>query len=386
MNKHYENTKTYDDIQLAENIEVEDKDSSKQNYSLKRKELEKTKISKQTWSVRELYQKMNSNILNLEPEYQRDVIWQHDKQIAFIESLLMGIVVPPLYFVEIPGNGPLEPTKYEVVDGKQRLYSIKLFLNSDLKLRERYLEYYGDIYSEKNFQELSEEYDEEMDDFASQTLDIYVITASSPESTKYDIFSRLNKGSAALRVNEIRKAVYHSELIKYIEKYIEEKRKNDKERYTRLFSKNKMLRYEDYGIFYKAVTFYLKINEKEREVEEYNSRPRELINKVLSNFQKNKIAVTQYNIDDIPLEKILDSTMEILEFFDNNNANSNAQYYLECCIKIAVDSPTTFDSIKESIKNDEAILETFIKSKATTSNVNKRIGRVYSLRDEFDEK
>lgn len=386
MNKDYENTKTYDDLQLAENIEVEDKDSSKQNYGFKRTELEKTKISKQTWSVRELYQKMNSNILNLEPEYQRDVIWQHDKQIAFIESLLMGIVVPPLYFVEIPGNGPLEPTKYEVVDGKQRLYSIKLFLNSDLKLRERYLEYYGDIYSEKSFQELSEEYDEEMDDFASQTLDIYVITASSPESTKYDIFSRLNKGSAALRVNEIRKAVYHSELISYIEKYIEEKRENDKERYTRLFSKNKMLRYEDYGVFYKAVTFYLKINEKERKVEEYNSRPRELINKVLSNFQKNKVDVKQYDINDIPLKKILDSTMEILEFFDNNNSDANAQYYLECCIKIAVDSPIIFDSIKESIKNDKTILETFIKSKATTSNVNKRISRVYSLRDEFDEK
>ena len=46
----------------------------------------------------------------------------------------MGIVVPPLYFVEVPGDGPLEPTKYEVVDGKQRLNSIDTFVNNNLRL------------------------------------------------------------------------------------------------------------------------------------------------------------------------------------------------------------------------------------------------------------
>lgn len=363
--------KQYEDIQLAENIDAGD--SLEQNYDFKRKELEKTKISKQTWSVRELFQKMDSKVLDLDPEYQRNIVWKREKQIAFIESLLMGIIVPPLYFVEIPGNGPLEPTRYEVVDGKQRLYSIKQFLSSKLPLKERYLEYYGDIYSEMNFTELSDIYSEEMDDFASQTLDIYVITASSPESTKYDIFSRLNKGSAALRVNEIRKAVYHSELIEFIEKYIKDSRDDNEERYTKLFSPVKRQRYEDYGVFYKAVAFYLNIDEEKKIVKEYNSRPRELINNTLASFQKNKGNSEQRKITDIPLKQILDNTIKILEFFDD----INAPYYLECCIKIAVNNSEIFDSIKEDIKKDREILDTFVKSKATTSNVNKRIESLF---------
>ena len=164
------------------------------------------------------------------------------------------------------------------MDGKQRLNSIAVFLRSELKLCERYLEYYGDLYADKTFIELSNEFSTEMDDFASQTLDIYVITSSSPESTKYDIFSRLNKGSAPLRVNEIRKAVYHSPLITEIDAFIRDEQKNDNERYCNLFSKAKIERYEDYGIFYKAIAFYLSVDEENLVVKGYNSRPRELIN------------------------------------------------------------------------------------------------------------
>src|SRR3712207_4241101 len=93
-----------DDIQLAENYDIEESEVIN-NYSLKREELAQTKISKQTWSIRELYNKIQKGELDLNPDYQRNVVWNPEKQIAFIESLLMSIIVPPLYFVEIPGKG-----------------------------------------------------------------------------------------------------------------------------------------------------------------------------------------------------------------------------------------------------------------------------------------
>lgn len=364
-----------EDNQLAENKEIEESDITKQNYITKRSELDKTKITKQTWSVRELYQKIINKELDLEPEYQRNIVWKPEKQISFIESLLMGIVVPPLYFVEVPGKGPLNPTRYEVVDGKQRLNSIAVFLRSELKLREQYLEYYGDLYADKTFSVLSNEFSTEMDDFASQTLDIYVITSSSPESTKYDIFSRLNKGSAPLRVNEIRKAVYHSPLITGIDAFIRDEQKNHNERYCKLFSKAKIERYEDYGIFYKAIAFYLSIDEENLVVKGYNSRPRELINTVLASFQTGKGNNNYRKVEDIPLLDILNKTIQLLEYF----GGENEVYYLECCIKPAVDRTDKFNEIKSLIKDNEDIKSTFVKSIATTSNVNKRIEIVYSL-------
>ena len=368
-----------EDIQLAENINTDyvDEASAEEIYKIKREELNRTKIAKQTWSVREIINKIKSGFLDLDPDYQRNVVWPIEKKVAFIESLLMGIVVPPLYFVEVPGDGPLEPTKYEVVDGKQRLNSIATFVNNNLKLLKKHLEYFGDIYSDQTFTELSAVYPDEMEEFASQTLDIYVITASSPDFTKYDIFSRLNKGSDPLRVNEIRKAVYHSELIDIVEQFVTYQLEHNQEVYKKLFSNARIKRYEDYGIFYKAIAFYVSTNETEYKIDGYNSRPRELINNVLSSFQKpTGIKQSNRSIEDYPIEAILEKTINILEYFDDT---SNAPYYLECCIKLAVDNEDKFIEKREKIKEDEEILSTFIKSKATTTNVDKRVERVYSI-------
>jgi len=198
-----------------------------------------------------------------------------------------------------------------------------------------------------------------------------VITASSPINTKYDIFSRLNKGAEPLKVNEIRRAVYHSELIEEIDKFVNIQSKDNAERYKSIFSPAKIKRYVDYGVFYKALSFYLSTNEEEKVIDNYNSRPRELINSILSSFQSTNHQGKTRSVADIPLQNILD----ILEYFSGKNSES----YLECCIKVAVDQAEEFEKIKESIKDNKEIIDTFEKSKSTTSNVNKRLQIVYSL-------
>lgn len=70
----------------------------------KRNLLQKTKIVRQTWSIAEIYQKIKDKKLILDPDYQRHAIWGNDKKTAFIESLYMEIMIPPIYVVEIPGR------------------------------------------------------------------------------------------------------------------------------------------------------------------------------------------------------------------------------------------------------------------------------------------
>ena len=113
-----------EDVQFAENQPIVESDADAEqspSSEEKRELLKKTKIVKQTWSIQEIYQKIKSMRLKLSPDYQRNEIWQNDKNTAFIESLYMGIIVPPIYVVEIPGADILEDSTYEVVDGKQRL-------------------------------------------------------------------------------------------------------------------------------------------------------------------------------------------------------------------------------------------------------------------------
>lgn len=360
-----------ENIQLAENEDVEYEDSNQDTeFSKKRNLLKQTKITKQTWSILEIYRKIDKGILILDPKYQRRDVWGADKQTAFIESLFMGIVVPPIYVVENLGNDILDTIKYEVVDGKQRLTSIFSFIREDLKLLPKNLEYYSDWFGNKKFGEIKNEYDTEIKAFLSQVLDVYVITANSPEFTKYDIFSRLNKGAVQLRVNEIRRAIYRSELLDIIDEYVSGYNKNQ---YKKVFSKKIIERYEDYGKFYRAIAAYVNTDLEKNVMKNYNSRPREMINDVLEKFQKKDVSV---NFDKDLIIKILDKTMYLLIQFKEKNSI----YFLDACIRCAVDFENLFnDDLVNKIKKDEIIQETFEKSASTTKNVNKRIERVHEI-------
>ena len=170
--------------------ELVDTVEEKSDCERKRELLEKTKIVRQTWSILEIYQKIREKNLVLTPDYQRSVVWKNDKKTAFIESLYMEIMIPPIYVVEMPGEDLLSANKYEVVDGKQRLTAIMEFVSGKLELAKKSLEYYGDIFGGKNFNDIKETYTEKTTQMLSSILDIYVITSNSPEFTKYDIFAR----------------------------------------------------------------------------------------------------------------------------------------------------------------------------------------------------
>lgn len=359
------------DIQLAENenVEIDAIHSDANEFEHKRELLKKTKIVKQTWSILEIFQKIKEGKLLLNPEYQRNVIWDKAKKTAFIESLFMGIIIPPVYVVEIPGDNILEENTYEVVDGKQRLSTIDDFIKGTLVLQEKSLEYYPDWFAGKAFSSIRQEHSEMVNEMLSSVLDIYVITANSPEFTKYDIFSRLNKGAEKLKVNEIRKAIYRSETLKIIENYVNEH--VDDSQYKMVFTTNDIKRYEDYGRFYRSIAFFVRTNPEKNCVERYNSRPREMINDVLYEIQQRNIIIDSENI-----LSIIQQTIQLLIRFKEN---SNKQYLIDACIHYAVLNPQKFMEIANVIETDDAILKTLEKSPQTTTNVNDRAKRVREL-------
>lgn len=371
--------KKEEDLQLAENEFVENEKSIPNEFENKRLLLQKTKIVKQTWSILEIFQKIKDKKLILEPSYQRNEIWKDDKRTAFIESLYMEIMIPPIYVVEVPGEDLLSENKYEVVDGKQRLTAILDFVNGKLVLAEKSLEYYSDIFGGKTFLEIKEIDSERTTQMLSSVLDIYVITANSPEFTKYDIFARLNKGAAPLKVNEIRRAIYRSDVMNAIQEFInarvaEDAEQSLKEQYERHFTKNDIKRFDDYGRFYRSLAFYIQSDLSEKIVKSYNSRPRDMINMVLQELQKGekKIAKEEVNL-------ILETTIELL---DKLYDNPNKQYLIDACIPFAITQKEKLYEKLNSIVSDDEIMNTFTKSASTTSNINTRLERVIEIMQE----
>ena len=367
------------DVQLAENESVdenEDEDKEQTPTSKEKRELlKKTKIVKQTWSIQEIYQKIKSERLDLYPDYQRNEIWKNDKQTAFVESLFMGIIVPPIYVVEIPGKDLLEDSTYEVVDGKQRLTTIKEFLTNKLELDKKSLEYYKDWFGGKKYNEVKSEYQELTSEMLSSVLDIYVITANSPEFTKYDIFSRLNKGAEKLKVNEIRKAIYRSHVLELVDSFVKKnlhsENQEERQRYKNIFSTNDIKRYEDYGRFYTSIAFFMRSSHVNGIVKGYNSRPRDMINNVLQGFQNNEIS-----IEDDSINIILEKTLVLMEELKEVEGRD---YIINSCIPFVVLNWEDLSSHINEIIKDTQILSTLTKSPATTTNVNSRFKRIKEI-------
>lgn len=370
-----------ENLQLAENdiVDPEQKESVENEYQEKRRWLEKTKIVRQTWSILEIYQKIKEGKLILNPDYQRREIWGDDKKTAFIESIFMEIMIPPIYVVEIPGDNLLDENKYEVVDGKQRLTAIKHFLEGKLVLKDKGLEYYNDLFKNKNFNEIKDIDPEKISTVLSSILDIYVITSNSPEFTKYDIFARLNRGAEKLKVNEIRRAIYRSSVTEFIKRYIDihlsDENRELKAQYKSIFTDNAIKRFDDYGRFYRTISFYIRSDKSTCKVNDYNSRPREMINTVLQDLQKKKLT-----IDETLLQSLLDKTIELkikLMGYDN------ADYIIDACVPFFdADTYDLLISKLDQIKTDDVIVESLQKSVSTTANVNARFKRVCEIMGE----
>ncbi|KAI6144252.1 hypothetical protein BKA82DRAFT_4330975 [Pisolithus tinctorius] len=79
-----------------------------------------------TKSLYGMYYQIIDNAIDLDPEYQRDVVWSDEKQSGLVDSILRNYYMPPIIFaVSFQDDGSERRT---CIDGKQRLTSIQKFL------------------------------------------------------------------------------------------------------------------------------------------------------------------------------------------------------------------------------------------------------------------
>lgn len=144
------------------------------------------------YSVELLANKMNNNQFVV-PSYQREYTWEHDRKSRFIESLLLGLPIPFLFFWEMP-NG-----KLEIVDGSQRLRAIEEFLLGDLQLGE--LQSLTAVSGFK-FSDLPESRQRKIQNRSIRGI---VLNEHADEQARFDMFERINTGSKIANMAEVRR-------------------------------------------------------------------------------------------------------------------------------------------------------------------------------------
>lgn len=162
-------------------------------------------------SVGELITLYRDNELDIHPEFQRYYRWTPLQKTRLIESLLLGIPLPSI-FVAQQQNGV-----WDVIDGLQRLSTIFQMVGvlRDEKdkqvppLRLEGTKYLPTLHGKKWE---SDNPDEELgvDNqllIKRAKIDVKIVLRESSESSKYELFQRLNTGGSQLTDQELRNCV-----------------------------------------------------------------------------------------------------------------------------------------------------------------------------------
>jgi hypothetical protein len=82
------------------------------------------------YTTLELHIQIHNGKIDLNPPYQRDVVWPTGKQMEIVDSLYHNFYVPPVIFAVMRDEDGEEVRV--CVDGKQRLTSIVKFLDGHI--------------------------------------------------------------------------------------------------------------------------------------------------------------------------------------------------------------------------------------------------------------
>jgi len=127
------------------------------------------------------------------PEHQRNMVWNDNCQSEFIESVLIGLPIPFLFYYED------EFGKYEIVDGSQRLRTLRRFMDGDLKLKGL------ELLEQLNGFKYADLTEARRQKFANRSIRGIVLEEGTDPETRTEMFRRINTGGSQANEAEIRR-------------------------------------------------------------------------------------------------------------------------------------------------------------------------------------
>lgn len=186
--------------------EDNDQDNDEDNVHIKNKSIE-TKFSDS--EIKNLFRDYKDRELILQPDFQRNFVWDNKKCSLLVESILLNIPLPIIYLAQ--ENDDIDV----VIDGQQRLTAIFNFIDGKFSLTGL------DVLNNLNrsyFKDLDKEQQKQIQ---SYTFRVITLTKNNDENLKFNIFKRLNTGAVSLNDMELRNCIYQGTYNNFIKKLSE---------------------------------------------------------------------------------------------------------------------------------------------------------------------
>ncbi|MER5179836.1 DUF262 domain-containing protein [Streptomyces sp. NPDC002896] len=176
------------------------------------------------WTVETVVSQMRKGRIDLNPSFQRRDAWTRVAKSQYIESLVQRFPVPQIVLAE----DSKRPGKFLVIDGKQRLLSIRQFCADpkdprDAQWMDEKLRLSGLKESEKlngaTYEKMEDNFPAEATRFENATIRAVLLRKWHSQDFLYTIFYRLNSGSLKLSAQELRQALYPGDFMEFIDKH-----------------------------------------------------------------------------------------------------------------------------------------------------------------------
>lgn len=281
-------------------------------------------------TIKDIYEQFNTGKLTVDQSYQRRHVWMPQDKVRLIETILMGLIVPEVFFWPASIEPETGNTLTHIVDGQQRIDAIVDFIDCKYKLNSKYLidDRMKELYGNLSFSELPADAKTAIWTYKLSIVDIDKSWTMEQIKT---MFYRLNLTNYSLNEQERR----NSKSSAFGDKS-EALAKNEFWNDLRVFSANDARRMKDTEY---CCSIY--ILAQEGVVDQTGSQK---VNQYYDDYSE------EYDTDNILTNRIIEA-MELIKSWSNKDTISfiskKAQMYTMFCIALRL--------LKESIENTDII-------------------------------
>lgn len=313
-------------------------------------------------SCADLLRMYKSNQLDIQPYFQREVVWSKPAQTRFVDSLIKQLPIPSMCV-----SFDFDKNERYVIDGLQRIQTIINFLSKD-EWELSSLEDIDKKISGKSVRSIKKQHKAYYDRVQNLTIPITVIRCSHSKEDHleylFTIFHRLNSGGSKLNNQEIRNCIYSgsfNELLQSLVKHPD---------FVSLFGiqedKKYRFAFEELSLRFLAFSnsFETYNGKLSRWLNDYMFKKRDLddneLGEIRTNFQNTITLIYQRVLHNNALGKISKSLIEGLYVGVNRNLQThlNSQEDLQVRFEeLKNDALFSTDALKEGVAQKTKVIE-----------------------------